>query len=179
MARRLFTILPALSLLLCVAVVVLWVRSYWRHDTASCWRGRYACSFGSSGGAIVLSFPLDYYRNMPPGVHYHYHAFRQSPGRTMSMYRAGRPGVLGVAWYYDPPRSYPYDNRDGVTFRVLVFPHALLAGMLFILPLAWAVSARRRRQRVVRLRLGRCASCGYDLRATPGRCPECGTAALP
>ena len=32
MLRRLFTVLSALSLLLCVAVVVLWVRSYWRWD---------------------------------------------------------------------------------------------------------------------------------------------------
>jgi hypothetical protein len=38
-------------------------------------------------------------------------------------------------------------------------------------PLAYGVALLRRRRRV---RKGCCPTCGYDLRATPARCPECG-----
>ena len=50
-------------------------------------------------------------------------------------------------------------------------PYWLLAVVTGVLPAAWL--RRRRRERRTRL-LGLCPRCGYDLRATPGRCPECG-----
>ena len=57
----------------------------------------------------------------------------------------------------------------------LVAPSHWLAAMIFgIPPVAWLVASRRRRKRD-RSALGLCPACGYDLRATPGQCPECGT----
>jgi hypothetical protein len=49
---------------------------------------------------------------------------------------------------------------------------AWVAGVLLIPPATWVAGFVRRR---IRTATGGCINCGYDLRATPDRCPECGT----
>ncbi|HSI35351.1 MAG TPA: hypothetical protein VK986_17355 [Tepidisphaeraceae bacterium] len=53
----------------------------------------------------------------------------------------------------------------------VVAPHWLLAAVFAILPAGRAIAWRRRRNSRAP---GHCRHCGYDLRATPERCPECG-----
>ena len=43
------------------------------------------------------------------------------------------------------------------------------------LPATWCVVAIRKREKERQRPFGLCCQCGYDLRATPDRCPECGT----
>lgn len=56
-------------------------------------------------------------------------------------------------------------------------PYWKLVVALLLLP-AWQVYLRVRTRRE-RLRAGLCRQCGYDLRASSDRCPECGTAIPP
>jgi hypothetical protein len=46
-----------------------------------------------------------------------------------------------------------------------------MPGLLLVAPLSTVTRVVRRR---FRRPVGHCRNCGYDLRATPDRCPECG-----
>ena len=56
--RRLFTILSAVSLVLCLALVGLWVRSYWRLDSvvSPAWKSRTYEASSGMGQSKYLSF---------------------------------------------------------------------------------------------------------------------------
>jgi hypothetical protein len=58
--------------------------------------------------------------------------------------------------------------------RLIAAPAWFLAALFSLVPCAWVVRRTFIRRETYRQEHGLCASCGYDLRATPHQCPECG-----
>jgi hypothetical protein len=164
MLRRLLILVTALSLVMCVAVVVLWVRSQrvmdqWVFNSTR----QYVEVNGRRGGLWVLwiSTPT----SGPLWLTWE-HDSRQPLPLIRRPYRWWHPAGL----YFDRTTR---SGAPGTVTRLATVPYWLLVTPTAVVSgLSVRATSRRRRLR----RSGLCPACGYDLRATPGRCPECGEA---
>jgi hypothetical protein len=139
--------LPATSLVLCAASAVLWVLSLFIN-------GR---SLYSLGGGRYIAVTL-------------------GPGSLSSYYtdnRPQRPTEWKSRLIHLPPREgLRLSFRHPQFGKFTAIPFWMTLVLFALPPLAWEV--RKRRLARLELAKGCCDCCGYDLRATPDRCPECG-----
>jgi hypothetical protein len=162
--RRLFNLAAAVSLLLCVVSAAWWIRSYWVCDTVGRVGEAKVVVVTSAGGTLYLSVTRADPENEEPGPRPYY------------------------GWHTGPARLFGGLHSEGKLVRFaaevrrsgyvsIVAPYWLL--VLATLPGAWMSLVRMRRSILAKVRrnYGHCPACGYDLRATPDRCPECGTEA--
>jgi hypothetical protein len=63
--------------------------------------------------------------------------------------------------------SHNWMAWNGLDDYLLAIPDWFVIGLFLLIPM------RRWKKRLL-VQQGRCVQCGYDLRATPDRCPECG-----
>jgi hypothetical protein len=147
MRRRLFHVASAVSLLLLVAVAKLWA---WTQIGAERWVTLdpfRETSVTSVDGRVIVVWMDRAVVGLKPT------AFQQL-------------GVGGVGL-----RRWEFPG--GLALRQVIVPHWLLCLAVGVLPAAWTYRHLRARP----VPPGHCRRCGYDLRASPARCPECGEAA--
>ncbi|HEY8750074.1 MAG TPA: hypothetical protein VIM11_18970 [Tepidisphaeraceae bacterium] len=160
MRARHQSLLPALSAALCVITLVLWARSYKGCQVfASTDRPGHRLTVCSEFGVLVFEIEWPQPASVMPGWSY----FANPLPR-----RYGQKSAFGFAAYTSSARHYlllPPTELWGMTI-----PHGFAFALTAIWPCAWLA----RRARDMAYGSGRCQNCGYDLRATPDRCPECG-----
>jgi hypothetical protein len=185
--RRLFTLLSASSLLLCVATCAMWMRSYWTSDQVRL-TGDREIDLQTVRGRLIVAYESKFagqsgnynFRDVLPGDRlWLSHNNTLSERSTWMVEQFHRPAtlgspfrsVLGFAWMSEDvtrPEGRFYRVRDVVW--ILQIPCWALAGLFALAPSLY-VRARYLRRPV---EFSTCQTCGYDLRATPDRCPECG-----
>jgi hypothetical protein len=174
---------------LCVATAGLWVRSYWVADSFV----RESMASLEVNGSLRFIHESWRIQTVQGGVYYShgwtepFMANDMAPSQRewwehdtprvfampqrRGLRRWSLAGIVVAQFPHDQVRLWIRAGFDGEALRIVRVPY-WLPTVAFVLLSAASVNWAMRRQRAQVP--GLCAVCGYDLRATPDRCPECG-----
>ena len=164
MKVNIINLVAVFSLLLSLSIGGLWMRSYWRSDDFQ-QSGRQWVFSASKGRIWFVHTSRPYWTGDGYRVHPVSQNFEKQFDRllTVKSTESGRlVSVIGFAY------TSHYDPFFSCKFIYVGVPLWLFVAFTMVPPL---LAVRRRLSRVAP---GCCQGCGYDLRATPNRCPECG-----
>ena len=150
--RWLLNIFAALSLLLMIGVVMLWVRSYWRWDwvdrAVQHVQGWSACELTSYSGLVVVGWTSG---ENPEQIGVRYPRFgwdwisdEASVGDPTPMLFEGTK--RGGLHFYFGSDDQNWLSLGPVPVRAIAFPHLALLPPLMIAPLLWVRRWRRERR---------------------------------
>jgi hypothetical protein len=171
MIRRLITFASVSSLLLCAAIVVLWVRSYWHMDSVMWFHGTGAYGTESSRGVLTIVRSVGGPMAIPFSADNRW-TFHFSHDYQVFDYDGSLLIHLGFGYQRLRSMLERYDTVPLATIDLLAVPHLL---PIFVFSLLPGCALIRRTRRTQRPQGKVCRFCGYDLRASKDRCPECGT----
>lgn len=157
----------ALSLLLFVAIAPLWLRSYWRTTSIGVMHGSRNYFLDVSKGEASL---VTLWRRWALDSTWRFRLADEVPIVYSDVsFKWRRWGVAKRQMTFVMEAG---DTRPNLIIDVWTVPCWAVATSCLIAPgLSW----RLWRRDAHRKRAGLCRVCGYDLRGTPERCPECGT----
>lgn len=149
--RIIFNSLAATSMLLLITTCVFWVRSYRPpvppQSLSEVWGLEHGHIGIVSGEVTIVHFNPDGAGDIFDNVRFQWRTF------NFERYFGGSSG-----W------------SDNYQYTVIEFPFWALALTTVVVPVLFIFRRSKTQNRA-----GICGSCGYDLRATPDKCPECGT----
>jgi hypothetical protein len=183
MKRRILHFFVAASLLLCVATGALWIWSYWEGITWFCARNT---DFTTADGEGALADNVHFEISFGHGVALLF--YYDDPPLELEMLKridtwerrfdhsqspiAPRPWSLnGDLWRSRWGFGAAVHWRPRETRWIAIQTQLWVPFVVFAILPCWQLRRKLRRHAI-----GLCQQCGYDLRATPDRCPECGTA---
>lgn len=160
------TLCSAFSLLIFIAACALWARSYFRGDLVG-------ISVKGPPSVVYERFARSNYGTLVVSQNAHRGGWKPRPAKWIShspneVYANFPPLGVHRSRFTDGAGKLTMDHVN------LHVSYWLIAAISAMLPATWFRDNRRRRHR---RRDGLCTACGYDVRASPGRCPECGATA--